>query len=374
MASSYNSKKPISRNNVALLPVNQTYLKQPNTLTFARYDFTVWQIKGMIVVIEELQDIINDVISNRTLPNQMSLFTQDDYFQEVADVKKPATIKRDVIQLKIPLKNFGVKNSHYAKLRESLAAISVIPVELSMRNEQGEYFTKFSSLFEAICPEPQTYEKDGKIIKGRNNYVYIQIEKSVINSLLQIDRGYTRYMKEIAMNQSSKYTIRIYLWISSKKNYGGCKISYKKFQDMLGIEKDEYKAYSDFHKRVIRPAYEALHESADCWFEVKEEYSSKSKSTPSFLVFKIITAVTTVLDGEVLDTQKKAIYEMLERHFGLESNAIYEIVSYVNKENFTNVALHFQQVKEYIDTHRSEIKDIPGYAYTSLMNYFTREE
>jgi hypothetical protein len=49
----------------AELPATQTLVKQANVLTFGKYDFSAWQLKGLVVVIEELQDITNMIIEQR---------------------------------------------------------------------------------------------------------------------------------------------------------------------------------------------------------------------------------------------------------------------------------------------------------------------
>ena len=58
----------------AELPATQTLVKQANVLTFGKYDFSAWQLKGLVVVIEELQDITNMIIETKKEPIQLNLF------------------------------------------------------------------------------------------------------------------------------------------------------------------------------------------------------------------------------------------------------------------------------------------------------------
>lgn len=359
----------------AELPATQTYVKQANVLTFGRYDFSAWQLKGLVVVIEELQEVTNMIIETKKEPVQLNLFAnlgEPEVFQEVAKEGQPAALRKDIIQFKIPLKRFGVANSHYDKLREALRAMGNMPIELNMSNESGEKFRKFTSLFQAICPEGELkINEQGKEFRERVNYVYIEIEKGVLASLLKLDRGYTEFLKEIVMSQSSKYVIRIYLLISALKKQGGARFGYKKLSEMLGIEAGEYKDYNDFKKRVLNTAFDALHEKADCWFYFSEEYSNKSKTTPSYIIFKIVTATKTQIESESLDTRKRALTDIFERHFLMTKKQVEELLSYLNSENYTYVLNNIHRISDYIKTH--EVISASDYAYTSILNIFKNE-
>ncbi|MFV0516219.1 MAG: replication initiation protein [Aminipila sp.] len=373
---SLNSKTPLKRKKKAVLPVSQTYLKQPNTLTFAKYDFTVWQIKGLVIVMEEMQEAINELLDTKKNPVQLSLFKDKDIdvFQGVAEEKKPQALKKDIIQFKIPLKRFGVANSHYDKLRAALKAMSSLPVELSMSSNDGGRYTKFTSLFQAICPEPRVVEKeDGRVYTERVNHVYIEMEKGIANSLLNIDRGFTKYMKEIVMSQSSKYAIRLYIFISALKNRGGARISYAKFREMLGIEKNEYKDYNDFHKFVIRPAYEALHEKADVWFEMSEEYGGKSKAIPTHLLFKIIFPNIKVIEDTSFAVKREALERMFITHFEMAKSQTDDLLSYVNPDNYMLVVNHLHRISDYIKVHSDTVYSKADYAYQSFLSEFQKD-
>ena len=62
--------------------------------------------------------------------------------------------------------------------------------------------------------------------------------------LLNVDKGFTQFIKEIAFNASSKYTIRLYMLISSWKNKGGFSIDMGKFRKWLKLE-NKYNDYKD---------------------------------------------------------------------------------------------------------------------------------
>ncbi len=359
----------------AELPATQTLVKQANVLTFGKYDFSAWQLKGLVVVIEELQDITNMIIETKKEPIQLNLFAnlgEPELFQEVAKEGRPATLKKDIIQFKIPLKRFGVANSHYDKLREALRAMGNMPIELNMSNESGEKFRKFTSLFQAICPEGDLkINEQGKEYRERINYVYIEIEKGVLASLLKLDKGYTEFLKEIVMSQSSKYVIRIYLLVSALKKQGGARFGYKRLFEMLGIESGEYEDYNDFKKRVLNTAFEALHEKADCWFYYSEEYSNKSKTTPSHIIFKIVTVTKTQIESESLEVRKKSLASIFEQHFLMSKKQIEELLSYLSSENYTYVLNNIHRISDYIKAH--EVGSVSDYAYTSILNIFKNE-
>lgn len=365
------------RANKAALPATQTYLKQSNVLTFGQYDFSAWQLKSLVVVIEELQETMQLAIDSKKDGVQLNLFAdlgEPEIFQEVAKEGEPAVIKKDIYQFKIPLKRFGVANSHYDKLREALKAMSNIKVDLFMTNTKGEKFTKFTHLFQAICPEGEVkINAEGKEYKERVNYIYIEIEKGVLSSLLNLDKGFTNFLKEIVMFQSSKYAIRVYLLICAFRKKGGAKIAYKRLQTMLGIKEDEYSDYNDFKKRVLNAAFEELHEKADCWFYYSEVYNTaKSRITPSHIVFKIVTATKTQDEIEGLEAKLNSISDILRNRFLMSKAQTEELLSYVSIENYSYFMNQIVRISDYIKAHN--VSAIAQYAYTSLLNELSQEQ
>jgi len=85
--------------------------------------------------------------------------------------------------------------------------------------------------------------------------VTLLIDKKIAASLVDVqNQGFTKYLKEVVMKAQNKYTIKIYLLISSWKSKGGFFMSMEEFREYLMI-KNKYKYFKDLLKRVIRPAY-----------------------------------------------------------------------------------------------------------------------
>lgn len=374
---SENRKKPLNRTNRAILPSTRTYLKQANTLTFGAYDFSQLQIKGFVVVIERLQEAMEELLNAKGQkdPLQLSIFDNafEKEFQEIAKVGKASIFKENVIQFKIPLKEFGVTPNNYEVLKASLKSMQNIPVELDIIDEiTNKSYTKITSLFEVIIENPQPYydEKKGRVVTPRVNHVFIHMKQSVALSLLNLEKGFTKFVKEIVMKQSSKYTIRIYMLISALKKKGGFSIKYRKLCRMLGIEDEQYKIYSDFHKRVIRPAYIALHEKADVWFELSEVYKNDNDKIPDVLRFKVIHDRNSISQSE-FEQKRQMMLDTINTHFHLSDFDLKTLSNVMNPENLQGFISVIFRIKDYCSKER--IVNVAEYAYTSLYNELTKE-
>ena len=76
------------------------------------------------------------------------------------------------------------------------------------------------------------------------------MDREVAKVFINVDRGFTRYIKEIALRAQSRYTIRMYMLISSWKEKGGFSIYVDRFRKFLKLE-DKYPEFKDLYRRVI---------------------------------------------------------------------------------------------------------------------------
>lgn len=339
-------RKGLPRSNEpVVLPDEVTFLKQPTLVTLMKYDFTVSELRIFLSIIEELQVPIEESLTKKVEPEQLTLF------QEFKD--------SDSIYIPIPTKNFGFTPDRYRELKQTLKKMVTIPVELDVKDPiSGEDSWLIKGMFEAIVPKDR-YKR----------HITIKIHKDIAKYLINVDKGFTKFIKEIATNVSNKYAVRIYMFISSWKDKGGVRLSYDKFRSWLQLE-DKYQNFKDLYKRVIRPAYEALHEKADCWFELEEEYSSPDAKEPAYLNFKIIKAAATVHEKEKLELQRRNIEGLLFRRFQMEDKHIQQVLKLVTLENVMLVLEKIGEVANYISDNPGKIKNKPEYALTSILKVF----
>ena len=337
--------EPLPRTNApVILPDTVTLIKQPTIVTMMRADFLLLQYKIFVSLMEKLQIAVNESISKKITPQQLSLFQE---FKESNN-----------IAVQIPIKNFGLPADRYGELKEALKKMVTLPVELDITDPiTGEPAWLIKGLFEAIMP------------KKYSRYVTLLIDKKIAASLVDVqNQGFTKYLKEVVMKAQNKYTIKIYLLISSWKSKGGFFMSMEEFREYLMI-KNKYKDFKDLLKRVIRPAYEELHEKADCWFEMSADYREGEKE-PFRLHFKIITAAATIQEREVFASQKKSVEGMLFRHFAMQGKHIQPLLAKITTGNIQAAMAKLGELKDYILDNRNKIENVTEYAMQAMLNFF----
>lgn len=338
--------KGLPRTNMpVVLPDDPTFLKQPRQVTYMRYDFNMGQLRIFLSIIECLQSAIEESITKRIVPEQLTLFK---------DLKDPENI-----YLQIPIKDFGFKPDRYDELKKALLKMVVIPVELDCKNPiTGEDSLLMKGMFEAIIPKARY-----------SRYITIKIERRVAKHLVDANGGFTKFIKEIATSAKNKYTVRIYFLICSWRDKGGFRMEYKKFRNWLQLG-DKYQDFKDLHKRVIFPCYKELHEKADCWFELDVEYAKPNDKEPSFMNFKVIKAAVTIQEQEKLKLQRQNIENLLFNRFHMPERQIKEILKNMTLDNIPLVNEKMGNLFHYMADHQGEIKHTTEYAYKALMKVF----
>lgn len=335
------SRKGLPRTKTTIiLPENVTWIKQPNVVTLMSYDYQTIQLRALMAVMEKLQFLIEGSLQGKDITSQLNLFQDFD---------------GDRLLLSIPLQDFGVSPNNYSILKDCLKKLATIPVEVdSVDPVTGKECWYIGGLLEAYLPK--RYERNVKI----------RIQKDVAKMLVNVDRGFTKFIKEIAYKADSKYTVRIYMLISSWKERGGFTITLKNFRHWLKLEK-KYKEYKDLYKRVIRPTYEDLFEKADCWFELDEVYEGKSKE-PVKLNFKVVKGRTSEEDEKLLSKYKESLSAILSAHLGLNQEQIREVLKLLTTGNYTAIVRKVGYLKQYVLGKR--IKNHQKYFVRSLVKEF----
>jgi len=205
-------RKGLTRTNKPIkLPDNPTWLKQPNLVTMLSGDLSNLHSRIIISLVEKLQDSISQSI-NKVPIEQLSLFKEHK--------------ETDQISLMIPFKDFELTSNNYPELKKALKEMDLIPVEFDTKDPiTGGDTWCVPGLFSAFIPD-ETYQRTIKIT----------IKKDVAKILVNVDKGFTKYIKEIAFQTQSKYTVRMYMLISSWKDKGSFSITLERVKKWLKLE------------------------------------------------------------------------------------------------------------------------------------------
>ena len=322
-----------SRSNTIALPQMMTMIRQPNSVTNAKYDYTLTQQRVFLSIIKHLQTSIIQHNNNGIPIGQLALFME----------------YQDLVKFDLPMKGICKSKNHYAEAVDAIEKIANIPFRFAAKNPlTGEETLSVGGLFRAYIP------------KKYDRSVNIEMHKDVAKHLIMLNQGYTSFAYEIAFNAKNKYTVRIYQLISRWKDKGGYRISLDDFKDWLGLD-EKYNDYSQLKRRVIDPTYYELFEKSDCWFEIAKV--EKEGKAVKYLHLKIIT----LDDVSRFNKLKDDNYQMLKMHFGFTDKHLEQIRPILQSinlvERLRTKILELGTFVKQTDTH---IGDLPSYVVTSI--------
>ena len=136
-------KKPkVKEHKVMILPSLQTYMVQPNRVTFTLFDdFTMLQMKAFVAIMLNLQEAIKLDMNNGDFM-QLNIFDKFD----------------QVIKFDLSLKDITKNPTSYRDVKEAISKISEINVKIPFKDEKGKGYHISTSLITALIPDVADYK------------------------------------------------------------------------------------------------------------------------------------------------------------------------------------------------------------------------
>lgn len=315
------------------------FIMQPNRITNATMPYNGRQIDAFVTIVSKVQFCMEQQLSKGIGVEQLELFSKSN---------------QDSIQFEIPIKEFNVTAPKYAKLKQDLINMAVIPVKLPVTDPQtGEKYILASGFYKAYIPE-----RYGRAVK-------ISIDRNIAKLLVDIKDGYTRYDSEVVLRQKQSYAKRMYMLISGWKTKGGMIINIDRFKEIIGVA-GKYSDYKDFHRWIIKPCQEKLKTDADCWFEVSPDYRTGEKQ-PYQLRFKIISIPTTPIEKRRFQTQLRLLENILYQ-MGLKGRTCESILKEVHVRNIVSALDKAHELLK-IEFKRFDIVDKDAYFLKAMLDH-----
>ena len=343
-------KAPVKRGiSDELIPIEEeTWLLQPIAVTMMRHDYSLIQVRILVSIVENLQQILHGILNNKRNP-QLDLFKTDELDE---DGRMP---------IKLPFKELGVDPNHYPQLRNSLKMLAAIPVEIPYKTSEGRKYTKATNLCDVYIPEDRSY----------NKYAILKLDQSVAERLVSLDFGYHRLGKQIVFACKNRYTQRIYMFIESWVEKGRTVIKTLEFRKMLRLE-NNYKKFSDFCRRVLDPALQELKELADkgycdCYFEYEKKYDHGQRGGEPdeliFIIYKAKDKMNAQLE-EMNERQRLQFQQMLITYFEFAPQNAKDMAARINAETYPLAIQKLMELRERFKT--TMVKDKAAYTFKSL--------
>lgn len=259
-------------------------VKQSNTVTFARYDYTVWEKRIIYKLFEILQR------------------TQiDDYTKS--------------LPIYFPLYELANNKDNYRHIKESLKTLRDKTFEIEDKSTWA-YFG---------------FINDAKIDEATQQ-VYVEVNRNIVGHLKGLLEKYTTYNLMIAYTLKSSYSQRFYEFCHSYKDRGGFFFMEKKLRKLLKLE-DKYAMFAAFKNRVIEVAKTELRQLydkglCDICFDYSIEKLRTKEIKISFVVFSKEEKILPHIPAEATTLERDLFFfiELIWPENLVRQNRVFEII------------------------------------------------
>lgn len=227
---------------------NDRELVQSYILTFARYNFDVYEKRIMYYIINDkrIQSYVREQIEN--LKNNTPM-------------KSPF---HGMTEYVISMKDIAMQKGEYQRYKEALVSLS--DKSFQVENKEKKRWIKRSFV---ANPTIDLFE----------GYVSFYVHEDIIRIIAAIEHGYRQFDFHIAFRLKSTYSMRFYEMFSRQdkgENNGFFTKSISELKELFGLT-EKYENNTMFIKRVIEPAKKELDELANFSFDYKTTKSIKSR-------------------------------------------------------------------------------------------------
>lgn len=258
------------------------WIKQPNRITYARYEFNEIQENILTLIMGELQPYLTE----------------------------EKTISKDLFDspfITIDLRKLSEKRNNYTYIKNQANKMKFIEINYTWFDEKTNNVKERSAMvLTTMDYTPRSKKLD------------IYLNPHVIPYLVYIgtcSKGkFTQYNQKIAIELRGYLAKRIYKFLSSWKARGATKISISEFKKILFIE-NKYNQLSEF-RRIMNDTRKKIQQSTDISFDFSfDKRNTLDESYITFLIFpKSIHPFSTKIQIERYN-QFSLVYNVLSHWF-----------------------------------------------------------
>lgn len=257
----------ISKTNELVQRLSQStdldFIMNPISYTQIRGNFSLVQTNLMIAIIAQLQDRIKELLN---IGSQTMLF-------------KPEDLNGNLLNFEIPLKELGISPKKYGELEAACEALMHVDMSYKRYDEKEgvEYYVMQNCFHKIEFPTADVNAEGEKIAyksgTRRKGVIRIQMVDESAREILNLRKGYTRHLRNIASMCRSPRTPRMYIYLSAWRKVGSCSVNYIDLKEFLGVLKfsrdrkrvveNKYLKYGAFHRDVLDPVQREMKKLSD---------------------------------------------------------------------------------------------------------------
>lgn len=227
-------------------------IKQSDSVTFAKYRMSSWQINCLVNIVDNLQSYLDIDIDWGLAEGK----EYQQYFKLNKDYEFPVIVQLSKIE----------KHEHYGEVRKEILKLMSIKIEYDYINDNGDVIHSFLVPFNHID------------LPKNCGYVEIKLPIPSLRWILQWckNTGLTTFDKKSVLSLKGVYAKRIFQILSSFYKERIFKMKIDKLSDILMTPKY---SVQDFERFVLRPAFNemATNQNSRLFFKYKLVSEGKRK-------------------------------------------------------------------------------------------------
>ena len=338
----------IPENNISEAAIDissYTKVKHPNLFIDMRSAYSYTQFLALFRIAISLQPIIR---TNFDTPDgKISIQAKNVYWDR----------ESHIVEIVLPLRDFGVRPEHYNELERALLDMSRISVTFPQKSAlTNEELTATGGLCHVAI------ERKNKRRQNAHFFFHEQIVHTIINP----QNGFYQILKETVEKVSSIYTAKLYFNICRWADKGQWVVSYLELRSILNIDPTKYNSYHDFRKRILKSSADALMNKTNYWFTFYERFPLRSK-IPDIIYF-------IIHNGQLSDQEQRDYKNRVDRikdissHFGITARSMSSILEKITPQNSRYVYEKHNELLAYIGENESEITNRAAYYRQAMQN------
>lgn len=372
------SKERIILENV---PVeSQAWIKQPVTFSMLNGNFSKMQVVCMSEIMYSLQDRVNAVLAHYEKDRQQSL---------------PLFEKGDLLNFKIPLKDINIPPDRYDILESSATELVSKHITQFVKGSTPEDdHVRFVNIFHSISIPARTTKSDAThAYRSCIEFELLGDDLQCVFDLCQ----YNTYLRSVLSECHSRYSARLYIFMTVYRSFGRWEPDYRKLRVMLGVDEVKrsgdglvsmdkenieticFPAFSNFKQKVLDVAEKELKQMAkenkiDCYFDYEPVYKRKDQKTgsPEKIRFTIHTTALGALRDEQTEKYNDwiEVESMLRNDLGLETSDIRKMKAMaVKTDDMKAFGEKIRELISYMASLKDKIENPKAYAITVLKTW-----
>lgn len=322
-----------------------TKIKHPNLFIDMRSAYSYTQFIALFRIAISLQPIIQ---TNFNTPNSsISIQSKNVYWDK----------ESRMVEIVLPLRDFGVRPEHYKELEKALLDMSRISVTFPQKSAlTNEELTATGGLCHVAI------ERRNKRRQNAHFFFHEQIVHTIINPR----NGFSQILKETVEKVSSIYTAKLYFNICRWADKGQWVVTYLELRSILNVDSTKYNSYHDFRKRILKSSADALMNKTNYWFTFYERFPVRSK-VPDIIYF-------TIHNGQLNDQEKRDYENRVNRikdissHLGIATRSMNPIIEKISPRNSRYIYEKHNELLAYIGENETLITNRAAYYRQAMQN------